>query len=121
MTDGLEGGRTWIAAEVELQPLELDPASVVTGTPRAAWLVLDTSADERVVRGIWQLTEGTVTDVEEDELFVVLFGSATVEVADGPTLELRAGVTGTFERGTRTRWHVHETLRKVFQITSAEA
>ena len=63
------------------------------------------------------MTEGTVTDVEEDELFIVVAGRATVEVEGGATLELAAGTLGILDRGARTTWTVHETLRKVFQIT----
>ena len=76
-----------------------------------------TSEDGRIIRGVWQITEGTVTDVEADELFVVVSGRATVAVEGGATLELAPGVLGVLARGARTTWTVHETLRKVFQIT----
>jgi hypothetical protein len=73
-----------------------------------------------MVAGVWQITEGVVTDVEADELFVVVSGRATVEVEGGPTLELEPGVVGMLHAGDRTVWRVHETLRKVFQVTVAE-
>ena len=79
--------------------------------------VLSESADGRVVRGIWRITEGTVTDVEQDELFVVLEGRATIAIEGGPTLEVGPGDTCVLERGARTTWTIHEPLRKVFQIT----
>ena len=63
------------------------------------------------------ITEGTVTDVEQDELFVVLEGRATIEIDGGPTLEVGPGDVCVLERGARTTWTVHEALRKVFQIT----
>lgn len=103
--------------ELILDPGELDPASVLEGTPAVTEATLWTSEDGRIIRGVWQITAGTVTDVEADELFVVVSGKATVAVEGGATLELAPGVMGVLARGARTTWTVHEPLRKVFQIT----
>lgn len=103
--------------ELILDPGQLDPASVLEGTPAVTEATLWTSEDGRIIRGVWQITKGTVTDVEADELFVVVSGRATVEVEGGATLELAPGVMGVLARGARTTWTVHEPLRKVFQIT----
>jgi hypothetical protein len=105
------------AAEVILEPEDLDPSQIVSGDPRTSGAILSRSDDGRILRGVWECTPGVVTDVEQDELFVILEGRATVEVEGGSALELRPGVVGVLERGARTRWTVHETLRKVFQIT----
>ncbi len=102
-------------AAMELEPDPLDPDQVVAGTPEVRAAVLH--ADDRVERGVWEITPGTVTDVEADELFVVVSGRATVEVEDGPTLEVGPGDAVVLEAGARTRWTVHETLRKVYQVT----
>ncbi|MGW0161165.1 cupin domain-containing protein [Mycobacterium sp. NPDC003323] len=65
--------------------------------------------------GVWEMSVGTMTDTEADEVFVVLFGAATVEFADGtPTLELRAGDVGRLAAGAQTTWTVTETLRKIY-------
>lgn len=65
--------------------------------------------------GIWEMTPGTMTDVEADEVFVVLSGAATVEFADGTTpLILRPGTVARLAAGTETVWTVTETLRKVY-------
>ena len=79
--------------------------------------MLATSPDGRVVRGVWQITPGVIKDVEADELFVVISGRATVEVEGGERLELEPGVVGVLRSGDRAVWRIHETLRKVFQIT----
>ena len=119
-----ESSAAFDVASVELTPLPLDPAQVVSGAPTTAYAVLDVSADGRVERGIWEHTPGVSTDVEADELFVVVSGRATVEVnggsaaAGGETLELRPGVVGILRAGAKTTWTVHETLRKVWQTTS---
>lgn len=109
---------------VPLEPLPLDPAQIVSGFPTTAYAVLDASADGRVERGIWEHTPGVSTDVEADELFIVLSGRATVEVdggagaPGGQTLELHPGVVGILRAGATTTWTVHETLRKVWQTTA---
>lgn len=107
-----------------LEPLPLDPAQIVSGSPTTAYAVLDVSADGRVERGVWEHTPGVSTDVEADELFVVVSGRATVEVdggasaPGGETLDLRPGVVGILRAGAQTTWTVHETLRKVWQTTA---
>jgi hypothetical protein len=103
--------------DLELEPAALDPETIVEGSPEVSELVLATSPDGRVVRGVWQITPGVVRDVEADELFVVVSGRATVEVEGGPTLEVEPGVVGVLRAGDRALWRIHETLRKVFQIT----
>lgn len=65
-------------------------------------------------RGIWEITPGTVTDVETDELFVVLSGRATIEVEGGATIEVGPGDVCLLAEGAKTTWTVHETLRKVY-------
>jgi len=107
-----------VVAELPLEPLPLDPETILAGEPETSIAVLDASPDGRVERGVWQITPGTVTDVEADELFVVVAGRATIEIADGPTLEVGPGSVGVLRAGDRTTWRVHETLRKVYQVTS---
>ena len=106
-------------ADVPLEPGDLDPSTILSGTPEVTETVL-AGADGRVVRGIWRITEGTVTDVEEDEFFTVVEGRATIEIEGGPTLEVGPGDVCVLQRGARTTWTIHEALRKVFQITVHE-
>jgi uncharacterized cupin superfamily protein len=104
-------------ADAELEPGELDPARIVSGDPRVTELVLAESADGRVLRGIWQMTPGVVTDTEADEMFVVLSGRATVEFSDGTVLAVGPGDVAVLTAGAETTWTVHETLRKVYQAS----
>ncbi|MBQ1099779.1 cupin domain-containing protein [Streptomyces sp. b94] len=101
-------------AELEAEPLS--PAQIVSGTPEVTGKVVWRSADGRQERGIWQITPGVVTDTEADEVFVVLSGSATVEVAGGPTLTVGPGDLAVLREGDRTTWTVHETLRKAYSV-----
>jgi uncharacterized protein len=104
-------------ADAVLEPAPLDPAQVVAGAPEVSELVLSESQDGRVLRGIWQMTPGVVTDTETDELFVVLSGRATIEFEDGTVLKVGPGDVALLTEGAKTRWTVHETLRKVYQAT----
>ena len=102
---------------LELEDWPLEPEQVVAGDPRVSGRVLDTSADGKVERGVWQHTAGVSRDTESDELFVVLRGRATIAVEDGPTLEVGPGTVGLLHAGDRTTWTVHEDLRKIYQTT----
>lgn len=102
--------------DVELAPDELDPLSVVAGDPRVSSAELWASADGTQSRGVWEITPGTVTDVEAQEMFVVLSGRATIEIEGGPTLHVGPGDIGFLAEGARTTWTVHETLRKVYHL-----
>jgi uncharacterized protein len=103
---------------LELEPGDLDPATIVEGSPEVSERLVWESPDGRISRGVWQITPGVVTDVEADELFVVISGRATIEIRGGPTLDVGPGDVCVLQEGAETVWHVHETLRKVFQITS---
>jgi uncharacterized cupin superfamily protein len=104
---------------LELEPWPLEPDQIVDGDPQVSGRVLDTSADGKVERGVWQHTAGVSRDTESDEIFVVLTGRATIEVEDGPTLQVGPGDVGLLHAGDRTTWTVHEDLRKIYQTTSA--
>jgi hypothetical protein len=101
----------------DAQPLPAD--QILQGEPTVAERALWTSPDGKVESGIWEITAGISTDVEAAEVFLVVGGRATVEVQDGSTLELAAGVVGSFAGGEHTVWRVHETLRKLYTVSSA--
>ncbi|MEU9479904.1 cupin domain-containing protein [Streptomyces sp. NPDC048191] len=101
----------------DLEPEPLDPEQIVSGNPEVTGKVVWESPDGRQIRGIWQITPGVVTDTEADELFVVISGSATIEVEGGPTLTVGPGDMAVLRAGDRTTWTVHETLRKAYAIS----
>ena len=98
----------------ELESTPLDPTKIVSGTPAVHHQGVYDGDDVTV--GIWQHGVGVSTDVEADEIFIVLSGRATIEIEDGPTLEVGPGDIGTYPPGSRTTWTVHETLRKVYVV-----
>lgn len=112
MTDTLRpnSGINALTAPIILEPLPA--AQVISGSPSAGMHEL-LDGDHGI--GIWEHTTGTSTDVEEDEVFVVLSGRGTVEfIESGELLQLAPGVVGRLAAGTHTRWTVTETLRKVY-------
>ncbi|WP_300681562.1 cupin domain-containing protein [Nocardioides sp.] len=100
------------ALTVDLNDLPLEPGSVVSGTPRAG--LVTSGALGEVEVGVWELTEGTVTDTEADELFVVLSGTGTVTFADGESIDLAPGVLVRLHEGEQTTWTITSPLRKVW-------
>jgi uncharacterized protein len=90
---------------------------VLQGAPTAAVTALTEVAGAEV--GVWEMSPGTVRDVEADEVFVVLSGRATLAVEGGVTLELGPGSVVRLAEGARTAWTVTETLRKVYVTPAA--
>lgn len=97
-------------------PLEHEPVADdqrVDGTPTTATGVLGEFGGLEV--GVWEMSAGVMRDVEADEVFVVLSGSATVDFADGRApLRLGPGDVVRLAAGTETVWTVTDTLRKVY-------
>jgi uncharacterized protein len=94
------------------EPVPFD--QVISGEPATGHALLDAS-DAREV-GVWEMTPGAMRDTEADEVFVVLFGAATVEfehpIAD--PIILAPGSVVRLEAGMRTIWTVRQTLRKLY-------
>jgi uncharacterized cupin superfamily protein len=104
--------RSHDALAMGLEDLPLPASSVQSGTPVAGITTLREEFGVEV--GVWELTEGTVTDTEVDEVFVVLSGSGSVTFADGERLELHPGVVVRLRDGEHTAWTVTETIRKLW-------
>lgn len=101
----------------------VDAEQVVEGEPSTATSEL--GAFGGVELGVWQITPGVVTDVEADEVFVVLSGRARIDFlstadaeagapVDAAPVDVSAGSIVRLVAGTHTRWTVTETLRKVY-------
>lgn len=108
----LDPGVLVAAGDLDVPLAPLPASEVVDGAPRAGVVVLDDAGD--VELGVWEMTPGTATDTEADEVFVVIAGRATVRCAGLPDLELAPGAVVRLRAGMRTTWVVHETLRKVY-------
>lgn len=67
--------------------------------------------------GIWEITSGVVSDIENDECFFVLSGVAQIRFEDGEVVVLAPGTCVRLKAGDRTEWTVISTLRTL-TITS---
>lgn len=107
---GLEPGTVTDAATLALPHEPVPAEQVVAGTPSTGYVDLTDTI------GVWEMSPGAMRDVEADEVFVVLSGSATVSF-ENPGLSpisLAPGSVMRLAAGMRTVWTVHETLRKVY-------
>jgi uncharacterized cupin superfamily protein len=119
-TEEMEEGLSWASS---------DPAPVVTST------LLSTMDGGKLMRGLWRCEAGSCTYVEQDELFTVLQGRATVTVKskskkskegkerEERTLTLCKGMIGEFKAGDVATFVVEgeEAFLKSFQITGVES
>jgi uncharacterized protein len=102
--------------EASLDPFPLDPAQVREGDPQASATILWKSGDGKQCNGIWECTPGVFDYVHTDETACLVDGHVTVTPESGEPMELRAGDIVFFPEGSRTRWEVHETVRKAFHL-----
>ena len=111
---GLPAGSGVDAFALPLAHGALPASEVVTGAPTAASVALSSLGGVEV--GIWEMTPGTASDVEADEVFVVLSGRATISFVSPPlpSLDIGPGSVMRLAEGMQTVWTVTETLRKVY-------
>jgi hypothetical protein len=116
MSDFASGGgpRLVPAARIDLDWEPVEPGKAVGGEPRVGIAAIAEAPGIEV--GVWAHTTGVSTDVEADEVFVVLSGRATIDFSDGAVLEVGPGDVAVLPPGAVTRWTVHEDLRKVYVI-----
>jgi uncharacterized cupin superfamily protein len=103
-------------ADVALEPDPLPDEQILAGAPEVSARELWSAPGGGASAGVWEHTEGVSSDVEADEVFIVISGRATIAVEDGPTLEVGPGDVATLRAGQRTVWTVHEPLRKVYFV-----
>ncbi len=100
------------AATIELPLKDVPAAQRIKGSPRTGTKSLGQFGDVNV--GLWEMTPGTMSDTEVDEIFIVLHGSGTVDFKDRESISLAAGDVVRLHAGQQTVWTVTDTLRKVF-------
>jgi uncharacterized cupin superfamily protein len=103
-----------------LDPMPIPAEWVIDGSPQAAGTVLWKSADGKHCMGIWECTPGTFDWTHTDETATIVQGRVTVTPEGGQQIELAPGDVAFFPEGTKSRWQVHETVRKSFHLHAAE-
>lgn len=104
------------AATVPLAHEPLPADEVLIGRPTTATHTLARLGEVEI--GIWEMTPGTASDTEADEVFVVLSGHARIEFVEPPlpAIEVGPGSVVRLAEGHRTAWTVTETLRKIYLV-----
>lgn len=74
--------------------------------------------------GVWEMSTGTMYDVEAEEIFVITAGRGTAVIAPfgdaaEQSVELFPGSLMRLSEGMQTTWTVTETLRKVYVTPSS--
>lgn len=104
--------RSFQARDLPLEHSPLDSEKNLSGDVTTAVSARATEGDMEV--GVWEHSMGTSTDVEVEEVFVVLEGEGTVTCEDGGRIDLAPGVVGLLPMGAKTTWTVTKPLRKVW-------
>jgi len=103
-----------LALDLTLEPVAAE--QVVSGSPRTGSAALGVFNGQEF--GVWEMSAGSMSDVEVEELFVVVDGRATVVFASGDSVEIEPGTVGRLSDGDRTVWHVADRIRKVYVTSS---
>lgn len=112
MTNPISPARRQLATDVVTMPLHGDSHPgiwVDGGWPTARTEVL--AEVGATVTSVWEVTDGVVGDIENDECLLVLAGSGVLRFEDGEEIALRPGVFVRLRAGDRTEWTVLSTLR----------
>ncbi|MEI6361726.1 MAG: cupin domain-containing protein [Actinomycetes bacterium] len=104
--------RVFEALAADLEWTDLPEAKCPEGVLNTGVAVLAETSFVDV--GVWEHPRGVSTDVEADEVFVVLSGAGRVVLDDGTELRLTVGTVGVLAAGTATTWIIDEPLRKVW-------
>lgn len=115
----LEAGRPVDIASVPLAHQPVSAEQDGGGAPTTGGQPLGRLADAEV--GVWELSAGTMHDVEAEEVFVVTAGRGSLIIEPFAELpeqraELFPGAVVRLSEGMRTTWIVAETLRKFYVV-----
>ena len=104
--------RSFDASRIPLAHAALDAKQNVSGDVTTAVRAEAAWGDMEV--GVWEHSVGTSTDVEIEEVFVVIEGEGTVTCDQGGQIDLAPGVVGLLPAGAQTTWTISKPLRKVW-------
>lgn len=108
--------------------MELHPRALVSSVPDDAWEPdPDVGGEmnvlyrgEGIEAGMSRFTapvEPIRWTMPAKETFFVLEGSARVEIAGGPTLEVKAGDMATIPKGAATTWHLTTPFKDFYVLS----
>ena len=103
------------AVSAELVCAPVDPSQVVDGAPTTGETLIGELGGTAI--GVWEMTAGTMSDTEVEEVSIVIAGSASIQLVDeGRVLAVGPGDVMRFAGGERTIWRVADRVRKVYVV-----
>ncbi|TDT33442.1 cupin domain-containing protein [Naumannella halotolerans] len=111
----LAAGQGVDASDVALQHTAVEDWQRVTGDPTTASAPLGSLGELEI--GLWEMSGGTMRDVEADEFFVVLTGAGVIDFDDPglPPLQIGPGSVVRLADGMHTTWTITDgPLRKLY-------
>jgi uncharacterized cupin superfamily protein len=99
------------SVNIEMSPVPQETRVAGIPIPNAGASALDC---QFLDCGVWEHSVGQSCDVEQDEVFVVIQGNATVIKSDSSVMHLKPGTIGVLQAGEATTWNVTSPLRKVW-------
>src|SRR5690349_3372688 len=101
----MDGVEVFRLTDIAVKHAAAEAGDVVSGTPTLGTTAITTLGDSGVEIGVWEMSVGAVRDVEVDEIFLVLAGSATI-TASGSPVSVGPGDLVRLTAGTETTWEV---------------
>lgn len=100
-------------ADVDLEPMPIEPSWIRSGNPEARWKVLTKSQDKMATKLVWQCTPGVFEwHYDDDETIYVIEGEAFLTSSDGKERQFGAGDMVFFPAGSSCTWRITKTVRK---------
>jgi uncharacterized protein len=100
-------------------PVQALGAAISDGDPKASGKVTFQSDDKLVSGGVWACSEGAFDlSFGWDEMAYLLEGELVIQEASGEQLQVKPGDFFFSPRGTKSRWIIKKTIKKVFFLRS---
>lgn len=106
------------AADMQLQVFPTAPERLTPGTEIKA-AQLWSREDGGEVVAVWEMTPGTLTDVQGNEAFVILSGRARIDFPDGRSFEAGSGEAIVIAPGDVCSFTALETVRKFVTLRTS--
>ena len=83
------------------------------------WLTTENSAGAPTYSGLWRCEPMTFDyEFPGDEIFHIIEGSLSIQLADGDTINVTAGDIISFDKGVKSTWTINNSFKKFFVISN---
>lgn len=83
------------------------------------WLTTENSSGAPTYSGLWRCEPMTFDyEFPGDEIFHIIEGSLSIEIAGGSTVSVSAGDIISFEKGIKSTWTIQSSFKKFFVISN---